>query len=146
MPPLFVDRSASTMEGHEGFTETNTSFLGDRLWNGSPYAIGPDVLSVCNGGILCPNGWIDPDSTWYGGRPRLRRHCVRWGPSSPHRKGHNSSPTFQPTLLWHGCPSQQLLSSCPLHVGITHWKVLHTRRRNEAEIPRRKLASRTVEL
>jgi len=30
---------------------------------------------------------MDQDATWYGGRPRLRRHCVRWRPSSP-PKGH----------------------------------------------------------
>jgi len=29
----------------------------------------------------------------YGGRPPPRRQCVRWGPSSPHGKGH-SSPHF----------------------------------------------------
>jgi len=33
--------------------------------------------------LLWPNGWMDQDATWYGGRPRTRRHCVRWGPSSP---------------------------------------------------------------
>ena len=33
--------------------------------------------------LLWPNGWVDQDSTWYGARPRPRRHCVRWGPSSP---------------------------------------------------------------
>ena len=36
------------------------------------------VLSVCNVGILWPNGWMDQDATWYRGRPRPRRHCVRW--------------------------------------------------------------------
>jgi len=36
---------------------------------------------------------------WYGGRPRPRRHCVRWGPMQlPHGKGHSSPrPTFCPT-------------------------------------------------
>jgi len=29
---------------------------------------------------------IDEDATWYGGRPRPRRHCVRWGPNSPPKK------------------------------------------------------------
>jgi len=29
------------------------------------------------------------DTTWYAGRPQPRRHCVRWGPSSPPLKGHN---------------------------------------------------------
>jgi len=28
-------------------------------------------------------GWMDQDVTWYGGRPRPKRHCVTWGPSSP---------------------------------------------------------------
>ena len=26
---------------------------------------------------LWPNGWMDEDTTWYGGRPRASRHCVR---------------------------------------------------------------------
>jgi len=41
------------------------------------------VLSICNLGVLWPNGWMDQDETWYGGRPRPRPHCVRWGTSSP---------------------------------------------------------------
>jgi len=28
---------------------------------------------------LRPNGCMDQDVTWYGGGPRPRRHCVRWG-------------------------------------------------------------------
>ena len=32
-------------------------------------------------------------------------------PAPPHGKGH-SPHTFRPTLLWHGRPSQHLLSSC----------------------------------
>jgi len=30
------------------------------------------------------NGLMDQGETWHGGRPQHRRHCVRWGPSSPH--------------------------------------------------------------
>ena len=26
-------------------------------------------LSVCNVGVLWPNGWMDQDATWYGSRP-----------------------------------------------------------------------------
>jgi len=48
-------------------------------------------LSVCNMGVLWPNGYTDQDATWYGGRPRPRRHCVRWGPSSPMERGTSAS-------------------------------------------------------
>jgi len=57
---------------------------------------------------------MDQDATWYGGRPRLRPHCVRWGPISPEkapRKG--APPIFGSCLLWpNGRLSQQLLSCC----------------------------------
>ena len=72
------------------------------------------LCSISNVGVLWPNGWMGQDATWYGGRPRPRRHCVRWGPSSPYEKGHSSPPPLVgPCLLWpNGRPSQQLLSSC----------------------------------
>jgi len=41
---------------------------------------------------------VNLDATWYGGRPRLRRHCIRWGPP----KGH--SPRFQFSV--HVCSGQ----------------------------------------
>ena len=47
--------------------------------------------------LLWPNGWIDQDATWYGGRPRPRPHCVRWGPSSLPKKG--QSPNFRPMSI-----------------------------------------------
>jgi len=47
--------------------------------------------------LLWPNGWDDQDATWYGGRPRSRRHCVRWGPSSFPPKGY--SPHFRPMSI-----------------------------------------------
>jgi len=47
---------------------TGVPFLGDRLQNGSPYAIRPlSVLSVCYVGVLWPNGWMDQDETWHAG-------------------------------------------------------------------------------
>jgi len=57
------------------------------------------VLSVCNVGVLWPNrnGWMDQDAIWYRGRYRPRRHCVRWGPSSPQGA---QPPIFGPCLLW----------------------------------------------
>jgi len=66
------------------------------------YAMGPlrvlscPVLSVCDVGVLCPNGWMDQDATWYGGRPRSGTHCVRWGPSSPKEGAQQPSPLFGP--------------------------------------------------
>jgi len=44
----------------------------------------PPLFGPC---LLWPNGWMDQDATWYGGRPPPRRHCVTWGPSSLPRKG-----------------------------------------------------------
>jgi len=35
---------------------------------------------------LLPNGWMHKAGTWYGGRPRPRRHCIRWRTSSPSPK------------------------------------------------------------
>jgi len=55
------------------------------------------VCPVCNVGVLWPNGqngWIDQYVTWYGGRPRPRRHWVRWKPSSPTERG-TAAPHFQ---------------------------------------------------
>jgi len=66
----------------------------------------------------------------------FNRHCVRWGSSSPTKRGTAVSPrcdiawspswhlhwtktktkTFLPTLLWHGRPSQQLMSSCSVTI------------------------------
>jgi len=34
-----------------------------------------------------PKSCMDQDATWYGGRPRARTHCARWGASSPPPKG-----------------------------------------------------------
>jgi len=42
---------------------------------------------------------MDQDATWYGGRPRPRRHCVRWGPRFP-KKGTQQPPIFGPCLWW----------------------------------------------
>jgi len=56
----------------------------------------PVCLSVCNVGVLWPNGLADRDETWHAGRPRPWPHCVRWGPSSPHPKGAQPPPNFRP--------------------------------------------------
>jgi len=49
--------------------------------------------------LLRPNGCMDQDATWYGGRPRPRRHCVRWGPSSRPQKGGRAPRNFRPISI-----------------------------------------------
>ena len=44
--------------------------------------------------LLWPNGCMDQDATWYGGRPRPTRHCVRYVPSYPQKKGHTHPTQF----------------------------------------------------
>jgi len=46
------------------------------------------------------DGWIIQDATWYGGRPRPRRHCVRWilSSSAPPRKKGNAA-NFRPMSI-----------------------------------------------
>jgi len=36
--------------------------------------------------LFQPNGCTDQDATWYGGRTRPRRLCVRWGYRCPPQK------------------------------------------------------------
>jgi len=55
----------------------------------------PPILGPC---LLWPNGWMDQDSTWYGGRTQPRPHYARWRPSSPQIGG--TAPIFGPCLLW----------------------------------------------
>jgi len=47
------------------------------LWDHCP------ACPFCNISVLWPDVWMDQDATWYRGRPRLRQHFVRMGPSSP---------------------------------------------------------------
>ena len=49
---------------------------------------------------IVPNGCMDQDITGYGGRPRLRRLCVRWAPSYHQNIAHPPHPIFGPCVLW----------------------------------------------
>jgi len=42
--------------------------LGQPLVKRFVLCYGTVVLSVSNVGVLWPNGWMDQDTTWYGGR------------------------------------------------------------------------------
>ena len=58
------------------------------------------ILSVCDVGVLWPNGWMDQDETWHAGRPRYWPHCTRWGPTSPSQMGQPPNFRPRPYLLW----------------------------------------------
>ena len=49
----------------------------------APPKKGHSPLPIFGPCLLWPNGWIDQDATSYEGRRQPRRHCVRWGTSSP---------------------------------------------------------------
>jgi len=64
----------------------------------------PPIFSPC---LLWPNGWMDQDGTWHGGRPWSCPHCARWRHSCPPPKRGQSPPIFGPSLLWpNGCMDQ----------------------------------------
>jgi len=67
--------------------------------------------------LLRSNGCMDQDVTWYGGRPRHRRLCVRWGPRCASPKGEQSSSPkiFGPCLLQ---PNGWMDEAGTWHVGI----------------------------
>jgi len=45
--------------------------------------------------LLWPNGWMDQDGTWHGGRPWFSPHCARWGYTAPlSKKGGRATPNF----------------------------------------------------
>jgi len=53
----------------------------------------PTIFGQC---LLMPNGWMDQDATWYGGRPGPWPHCVD-GDSVPSRRG--TAPNFWPMFV-----------------------------------------------
>ena len=69
---------------------------GDFVLDGDPDSLPKNGRSpqIFGPRLLWPNGYMDQDATWYGGRPRLRRHCVRWGPSSSSPRGAHPAPHF----------------------------------------------------
>jgi len=56
------------------------------------------VCPVCDVGVLLPNGLMDQDETWHGGKPRPWPHCVIRDPASPPQRG--TAPIFGPCMLW----------------------------------------------
>ena len=50
-------------------------------------------------GLLWPNGWMDQDATWKGGRPRPRRLCQMGRDPTPLPKMGRSPPNFRPMFI-----------------------------------------------
>jgi len=74
---------------------------GDFVLHGDP-APAPKVAErpIFGPRLLWPNSCMDQDGTWYGGRPRPTRHCVRWGPSPLSPKGAQPPSIFGQCQLW----------------------------------------------
>jgi len=69
----------------------------------------PPIFGPC---LLWPNGWMEKDATWYEGRGRAMRHCVRRG--LPTRKGQvQQPPSFGPMSI---VATVAHLSCCSAHV------------------------------
>jgi len=64
---------------------------------------------------------MDQDATWYGGRSRPKRHCLRCGPSSPSPK-RGQRPQFSPhvycgqTAAWTKMPLVMAIGLGPYHI------------------------------
>ena len=56
------------------------------------------VLSVCYVGVLWPNGRMDQDVTWYGGRPRPSGIVLDRDPAFPTERG-TAAATFRPMTI-----------------------------------------------
>jgi len=69
-PPVSIDQTAGWIK----------MLLGTDVGLGT----GDVVLDV---DPAAPSPKMDQDATWCGGRPRPRRHCVRWDPASHTERG-----------------------------------------------------------
>jgi len=72
----------------------------------------PAIFGPC---LLWPNGWMDQDATWRKAGLGPRDIVLDGDPAAPpptKREMGTAAPSFRPTLLWHGRPSQLLLSTC----------------------------------
>ena len=100
---------------------------GDIVLDGDPapkkgHSSPPPLFGPC---LLWPNGWMDRDATWYGGRSRPTPHVLDGDPVLTYpRKGHSSPPPlFSPYLLWlNGRMDQDVLDgpSFPQNQMVAH--------------------------
>ena len=88
---------------------------GDFVSDGNPVPLHPKGAQPPIFGplLLRPNGCMDQNAAWYGGRRRPTRHYVRWGPSSPSLQGH--SPRFSSIVR---CGQRAGWTKMPLDVEV----------------------------
>jgi len=119
-------------------------FLGDRLLNGSPYPIRPlscpVCLSVCNVGVLWPNGWMDQDATYYA-IGLGSGHTVLYGDPAPPptKKGGTAtpSPLIGPCIVakWIKMPLGTEVDLGPGHIRLDADPAPHAPERGTAALP-----------
>jgi len=91
---------------------------GDFVLDGDPAAL-PQTAAEPPSPIfgpfpLWPNGWMDQDGTWHGGRPWSTPQCARSGHSSPPQKG-GRAPQFSAHLY---CGQRAGCINVPLGVEV----------------------------
>jgi len=86
----WLDGSRCHLVGRWALAQATLCWMGP---SSSQKGHSPPIFGPC---LLWPNSWMDQAATWYRGRPRPRRHCVRWGPSyPPHPKRGTALPIFR---------------------------------------------------
>jgi len=101
----------------------NSSPLPLSNFTGTGFACVHIIRGPC---LLWPNGWIDQDAIWYGGRPWPSPHCVRWGPSPPKKQAsvsqlHQTHDSDHLLHAMHSPPCPNLYVVCSHHSHSAGW-------------------------
>ena len=67
--------------------------------NPAPTPIGAEPQPIFGSRLLWPNGCMDQDATWYGGRLGLRDIVFDVDPATPRKKGTPTPPNFWPMFI-----------------------------------------------
>jgi len=89
----------------------------------------PVCLSVCNDvGVFLPNGWMDQDETWRGGRPRPGHIVLDRDPAPPppKRGGAQQPPTFRPMYCGQTAEWIKVPLDMELGLGLGHIVLMGT--------------------
>jgi len=69
-------------------------------WGPSSPLKGAEQSTIFGPCLLWPNGWMDQDATWSGGRPWTWPHCVRWALPQRGTAALHTALIFDHCLLW----------------------------------------------